>query len=139
MVQIKIRYEGELHCTAVHGPSARELTTDAPIDNQGKGESFSPTDLVATALGTCIVTTMGIVARQHDWDLAGTEVVVEKRMVADPVRRIGELEVVVRVPHEFDETTRDVLEHTAHTCPVHKTLAPDVNLPLRFEWGAPVV
>src|SRR3954451_16658330 len=81
MVEIKAVYEGQLHCTATHGPSGMTLTTDAPKDNMGKGESFSPTDLVATALATCVVTTMGIVAQRHNLDITGTTVRVEKHMI----------------------------------------------------------
>jgi len=136
MVEIRIVYEGELRTRAVHGPSGEELVTDAPVDNQGKGASFSPTDLVATALGTCMATTMGIVAARHGWELAGTRVRVEKRMVSDPLRRIGELEVEIHVPHELGERERETLERTAATCPVHKSLHPDVSIPIRFRWGS---
>ncbi len=136
MVKIEIRYEGELRCKATHTPSRATLSTDAPLDNQGRGESFSPTDLVATALGTCMLTLMGIAARKHDWDLRGATVEVEKAMVQQPVRRIGSLTVVIRVPGQFDERARKLLEHAALTCPVHHSLHPDVALPVRFEWGA---
>jgi len=136
MVRIEVEYQGELRCRSRHGPSGQELSTDAPLDNQGKGESFSPTDLVATALGTCILTTMGIVARRHGWDLRGATASVVKTMVADPARRIGRLEVVVRVPGDFDEKARRTLETTALTCPVHKTLGAGVELPLHFEWSS---
>jgi putative redox protein len=135
MVQIDIRYEGGLRCRAVHGPSHVEFLTDAPVDNHGKGESFSPTDLCATALGACMVTTMGIVAERHGWDLTGTQVTVVKSMVSQPLRRIGKLDVVIRVPRDFDAKTRAALEKTALTCPVHQSLAPTVEIPLRFEWG----
>src|SRR5262245_52803974 len=112
MVRIETVYEGGLRCRAVHGPSRVELRTDAPVDNRGKGESFSPTDLVATALGTCILTTMGIVAERHGWDMTGASASVEKVMVADPARRIGRLEVVVRMPQSLDAEARAVLERT---------------------------
>ena len=91
MVKIDVAYEGDLHTTCRHGPSGRELETDAPVDNQGRGESFSPTDLLATALGTCTLTVMGIVARREGWKLEGARSRVEKHMVADPVRRVGRL------------------------------------------------
>src|SRR5439155_3851445 len=107
MVQIRVRYEGDLHCVAVHGPSGAEVATDAPADNQGRGEAFSPTDLVATALGTCVLTTMGIVARRHGWSLAGATATVEKVMVADPERRIGRLEVRIRAPAPLDARARE--------------------------------
>ena len=88
MVEIRIQYLGDLRCTAAHGPSQTTLLTDAPVDNHGRGESFSPTDLVATALGTCIVTTMGIFAQRHDIDLRGAKITVQKEMTSVPVRRI---------------------------------------------------
>ena len=136
MVSIDVVYEGDLHCTARHGPSAAVLSTDAPADNRGRGESFSPTDLVAVALGTCMVTVMGIAAADRDWDLRGTRVRVEKRMSTAP-RRIGALEVVISVPHDMDERQRAVLEKAALSCPVHASLHPEVDLPVRFEWAAP--
>ena len=138
MVEIRIEYTGELRCSATHAPSGTALVTDAPVDNRGKGASFSPTDLVATALGSCIATTMAIVAERHDWSLVGMCVTVTKKMVADPVRRIGELEVVIEVPTELDEKARTTLEETAHTCPVHKSLADNVQVPMRFRWAAAV-
>ena len=134
MVEIEIRYDGGLRCTAVHGPSRAHFVTDAPVDNQGRGASFSPTDLVATALGTCMLTTMGIVAERHGWKLVGASAHVEKSMVADPARRIGELAVRIRVPGTFDARTRETLERTALTCPVHKSLSPQVTIPVAFEW-----
>lgn len=136
MVKIQVRYEGDLHCVATHTPSGAHFATDAPLDNQGRGESFSPTDLVATALGTCMLTVMGIVARRHGWDLSGATAEVEKSMVATPVRRIGSLAVVIRVPGELDERARTTLEQAALTCPVHRSLHPDVAIPLRILWGA---
>ena len=135
-VEVQIAYEGTLRCRAAHGPSGRELHTDAPVDNHGKGESFSPTDLVATALGTCMVTTMGIVAERNGWDLSGTRVRVEKHMLADPRRRIGSLPCEIRVPVDLAEADRLVLEETAHTCPVRLSIGERIEVPLRFVWGA---
>ncbi len=106
MVTISVVYQGDLRTQASHGPSHSTLVTDAPVDNQGKGASFSPTDLVATALATCMLTTMGIVAKRHGWVLDGATATVEKHMVADPERRIGRLPVTIRVPHEFGEKER---------------------------------
>src|SRR5687767_1686750 len=119
MVRIEVEYLGDLRCKAVHGPSGTELLTDAPVDNHGRGESFSPTDLVATALATCVMTTMGIVAARHGWDLAGSSATIEKGMVSTPARRIGRLELVVRLPAALDERARATLEHTARNCPVN--------------------
>jgi putative redox protein len=135
MVNIDIVYEGGLRCRATHGPSQNELVTDAPIDNHGKGESFSPTDLVATALGTCVSTIMGIIADRHDIDLAGMKVTVVKDMVADPVRRIGSLVVTVNVPHELPEDDRRRLERGALACPVRKSLHPEIDAPINFTYG----
>lgn len=136
MVTISVVYPGELRTQATHGPSKSTLVTDAPVDNQGKGASFSPTDLVATALATCMLTTMGIVAKRHGWVLDGASCTVEKHMVADPERRIGRLPVTIRVPHEFGEKERTILERTAVTCPVHKSLHPKVEITVTFQWGA---
>ncbi len=135
MVAIQFEYQGDLHCSAVHGPSGTALTTDAPKDNQGRGESFSPTDLVATALGTCILTTMGIMARTLSLDITGATATVEKEMSSSPPRRIQQLTVRIHVPQAFDEASRLKLERAAHTCPVHKSLHPDVNAPIDFTWG----
>ena len=134
MVQIDIRYDGDLHTTAVHGPSRTELGTDAPKDNQGRGESFSPTDLVATALGTCMATTMGIVARREGFSVDGTQVRIEKHMVADPKRRIGRLDVRVEMPAELDAAQRALMEETARTCPVAVSLSPAVEIPIDFRY-----
>src|SRR5438093_2949357 len=104
MVKISIEYKGELHCSAKHGPSGAQLETDAPRDNEGKGESFSPTDLVATALGTCMATIMGIYARRHDIDLRGMKIEVSKEMSADTPRRIARLatEIWLPIPRSID-------------------------------------
>jgi putative redox protein len=134
VVQIDVTYRGGLRCSARHAPSSRELETDAPRDNEGLGQSFSPTDLVATALATCVLTTMGIVARRHGWPLEGASARVVKHMVSDPARRIGRLELTLRIPGSFDARARATLERTAHTCPVHQSLAPAVEVPMTFEW-----
>lgn len=135
MVEIAIRYLGDLRCEATHGPSGTKLITDAPVDNQGKGESFSPTDLVATALGACMLTIMGIVAQRQNIDLSGTTVKVTKEMVATPLRRIGRLGVTIHVPRDLGEDDRKRLENAAYTCPVHKSLLTEVETPVTFIWG----
>jgi len=132
MVVIEGTYTSELRCEAVHGPSGTKLVTDAPTDNMGKGESFSPTDLVATALGTCVVTTMAIVAQRRNIPFANIRWSVEKHMVTAPARRIGRLPVTVRLPKSLDAESRQVLERAAHTCPVHASLHPDVSAPISF-------
>jgi putative redox protein len=134
MVRIEITYEGALRSTATHTPSSTQLITDAPVDNHGKGESFSPTDLVATALGTCMLTVMGIYAQRHEIDLTGASVVVEKEMASAPVRRIARLGVEIHMPLAGNHPQREVLERVALTCPVHQSLHPDVEKPVRFVW-----
>lgn len=138
MVQIQSSYEGNLRTRAVHAPSSAELVTDAPVDNHGKGESFSPTDLVATALGSCMLTIMGIVAERHAWDLSRATVQVEKTMSSDLPRRIEELAVVLTIPGEFDAAARKALEVAALGCPVHATLGERVSMPVRFVWDESV-
>jgi putative redox protein len=137
-VEIDILYEGQLRCRATHGPSKTQMTTDAPVDNHGKGESFSPTDLVATALGTCMSTLMGIVAERHHLDITGTQVHVVKEMLAEPVRRIGTLRVAIRVPADkaarLTVEDRKKLETAALHCPVHKSLHPDIQTPIEFKY-----
>ena len=135
MIQISIEYQGGLHCEAIHGPSQNKLTTDAPVDNQGKGESFSPTDLVATALGTCMATVMGIFAERHAIDLRGMKVTVGKEMAQVPVRRIARLTTEIVLPLPPTHPQREALERTALTCPVHHSLHPDVEKPVTFVWG----
>lgn len=131
----QIIYKGELRSVATHIQSGTVIETDAPTDNQGKGERFSPTDLVAVALGTCMVTTMGIKARSMDISLDGTTVEVTKVMVSDP-RRIGKIIVHVIFPGSLslDDKQKEVLERTARTCPVERTLHPDVVLDMQFSW-----
>ncbi len=131
MVEITVTYEGDLRCRAVHGPSGAELVTDAPVDNHGRGESFSPTDLVATALGTCM---LGITAAKRGWDLRGATVTIVKEMVADPERRIARLVARIRTPGPLDERARAVLERAALGCPVQQSLPERVDRPVTFEW-----
>jgi putative redox protein len=135
MVQIDIDYRGELRCEATHGPSATRLHTDAPVDNQGRGESFSPTDLLATALGTCMVTIMGIAAEGRGWSLEGLSARVTKHMVADPLRRVGRLEVSIRVPGEWSEEQRAVLRRAAETCPVAQSVSERLRVDLELAFG----
>jgi len=127
METVKTKYLGDLRTEATHVASGTTIVTDAPVDNQGKGEFFSPTDLVATALGSCIMTIMGIAARQYTINLEGVSFTITKIMAENP-RRIGEIAIV------FDFTMRDytdkqkkVLEYCVKTCPVAQTLHPSVN------------
>jgi putative redox protein len=133
-VEINISYEGGLHCTATHGPSRQTLTTDAPVDNGGKGEAFSPTDLVATALGSCMATIMGLVAQRSNLSLEGLRIQVVKEMVSDPVRRIGSLKTRVVLPRgkALSAADRAKLEAGARACPVKQSLHPDIDVPIEF-------
>jgi len=135
MVHIKIEYQGDLHCKALHGPSGSGLVTDAPKDNQGRGEAFSPTDLVATALGACMLTIMGIMARTLNVDIAGATAAVDKEMTATLPRKIQRLSVRIHVPQALGSEDKQKLERAAHTCPVHKSLHPDIEIPIEFTWG----
>ena len=137
-VQIEIAYSGDLRCTATHGPSSQTLVTDAPVDNHGKGESFSPTDLVATALGTCMLTVMGILAQRHGVDLRGTTVSVTKEMTSVPPRRIAKLKCVIRLSLPAEHPQRAALERAALTCPVHHSLHPEVEKPVEFLWESEI-
>ena len=132
MVVITGKYTGDLRCEAVHGPSGTKLATDAPADNMGRGEMFSPTDLVATALGTCILTTMAIFAKRRGIDFSSATFSVEKHMATDPVRRIGRLPVTIRMSAAMSEENRTLLERAAHTCPVHKSLHAEIEAPISF-------
>lgn len=136
MVTITGEYQGELHCSATHGPSGNVLATDAPKDNQGRGEAFSPTDLVATAFGTCIVTTMAIAARARGVELRGVRFEVTKEMTAQPPRKIARLATKIWIPLARTEELGRVLEVAAHGCPVHRSLDASVEKPIEFFWGA---
>src|SRR5687768_15571807 len=136
VVDIAISYDGNLRCSATHGPSGSNLLTDAPKDNHGNGEAFSPTDLVATALGTCALTTMAIAARHRGIELAGATMKVTKEMVAKPIRRIARLTVELHIPMELPEEQRAALEWSARSCPVHKSMHPDVEMPIAIVWGS---
>jgi putative redox protein len=140
MVDIYIHYEGGLHCTAKHGPSDSTFTTDAPVDNHGRGESFSPTDLVATALGTSKVTTMGIAAKKQNWMIDGIGVHVKKEMTKELPRKIASLATVMTIPSpvasRLDAATRAELEKIAHNCPVRLSIHPTIDVPITFRWGS---
>lgn len=134
MVEIDIEYQGALRCKAVHGPSKTEIVTDAPVDNQGKGEAFSPTDLCATALGSCMATIMGIQARTLEVDISGMNVHVGKTMSADLPRRIVQLDVEVTIPGELSKKHKEELIQAAEHCPVRYSLHPDIKVNLAFNW-----
>ena len=128
-------YEGDLRTVATHLQSGTTIETDPPVDNQGKGERFSPTDLTATSLATCMATIMGIKARDMQVDLRGMKISVQKTMKADP-RRIGGIDISFEWPSNFqaDEKQRLILERIAHTCPVMYSLHPDIEVKVAFNW-----
>ena len=128
------RYEGQLRTEATHVASGTVIQTDAPVDNHGRGEAFSPTDLVGTALGTCILTTMAIVAERHQIDLTGSTVQVKKIMSQDAPRRIAQLDVDLQLPASLSESNRALLERVAHTCPVALSLNPEIRQEIQFSY-----
>jgi putative redox protein len=132
MIKITVDYSGDLHCVATHGPSGRSLETDAPKDNEGRGESFSPTDLVATALGTCMATVMGIYAKRKGIDLRGMKIEVTKEMTPTPPRRIARLPVEIWMPPALARDT--AFEHAALNCPVILSIHPEIKKPVNFHW-----
>ena len=135
MVEMDLVYEGELRCKAVHGPSGAALTTDAPVDNQGRGASFSPTDLLATSLGVCMMTIMGIRAERDGIDLRGTRVRVTKEMAADPRRRVGCVGLTFDLPSGVEPAARAGLAAAARACPVALSIHPDLEVAASFRWG----
>ncbi len=135
MVKITGEYQGDLHCSARHEPSGSTLVTDAPKDNQGRGEAFSPTDLVATALGTCIATTMAIAARKHGVELKGLRFEVTKEMSADLPRRIARLEAHIWMPIPETHPAASSLMGAGRACPVHRSLDHSIDAPIIFHWA----
>lgn len=130
-----VEYEGELRTVCTHLRSQNSFETDAPVDNNGKGERFSPTDLLATSLGTCMITVMGIKARTMGFDLNGIKIEVEKIMKADP-RRVGGINLFFHIPDSLknvDEKTKQILKHTGNTCPVQHSIHPDIEV--NVDWG----
>lgn len=135
MYTTRVIYQGDLHTEAIHLRSGDRMQTDAPVDNQGRGEAFSPTDLVAAALGTCILTIMGIKARDKGIDMIGAEAQVLKTMGSNP-RRIVRLDVLVKMPaKEYSAAEKKVLEKAAHHCPVKNSLHPDLEEIITFSWA----
>ncbi|QES88483.1 OsmC family protein [Rhizosphaericola mali] len=130
----KILYTGDLRTESTHIQSGTTIETDAPVDNHGKGERFSPTDMVANSLGTCMLTTMGIKAEDLQVDLKGTSAEITKIMAAEP-RRIAEIKVLIHFPAlDLDEKTKTILERTALHCPVAKSLSADLIQTVEFDW-----
>ena len=128
------RYAGQLRTEATHVASGTTIQTDAPTDNHGRGEAFSPTDLVSTALGACMMTIMGIVAERHAWDLVGSTYAVVKHMSPVAPRRIAQIDVTFTLPAALTPADRTLLERAAHTCPVTLSLHPDIKQNVVFEY-----
>ena len=128
-----VRYLGELRTSSMHLQSGTEILTDAPTDNNGKGEAFSPTDMVANSLATCMITIMAIKARDMDLELKGTTAEVTKVMATEP-RRISEIHIIFQMNLVGDDKTKTILERTAMTCPVHFSLHPDIKKEITFNW-----
>lgn len=129
----KVTYLGDLRTECEHLQSGSKIITDAPLDNQGKGEAFSPTDTVATALASCMFTIIGIKARDHELNVKGATAEVTKTMAADP-RRISEIKIVFDFPTSYDEKSRKILERAAQTCPVLYSIHPDIDLDIQFNY-----
>ena len=130
-----IVYKGQLRCECTHLQSETVIETDAPTDNRGKGERFSPTDTLCVALATCVVTTMALKAGDMELEMAGTSIAVTKHMLSDP-RRIGKIDVVLTLPASVnaDEKARVILQRTGDNCPVAKSLHPDLNVNIEYVW-----
>jgi len=129
-----VEYLGDLRTKCVHLASDNQIITDAPVDNHGKGEAFSPTDLTATSLATCMITIMGIAADARGWNIAGAKVQVLKSMASNP-RRISKIEVTLHMPMlPLEESDRDFLEKVAKECPVAKSIHPDIEQVINFIW-----
>ncbi len=134
MVEMSGAYLGDLHCELIHEPSKSRIQTDAPVDNNGRGLSFSPTDLVGAALGSCILTTMAIVAERSSVSLKGSTFKVQKEMTTVPHRKIGQLSADFHLPKNIDEEMRKKLERVAGTCPVHRSLDHDIKILTTFHY-----
>lgn len=134
MVPISIAYQGQLRCVATHDNSGVQFITDAPKDNSGKGESFSPTDLVATALGTCMITTIGIKMRNDGVNIEGTSIAIEKHMSEDAPRRIAKLVAKLHMPAGILPDYRTRLKEIGNNCPVVKSIHPDIQLEITYAY-----
>ncbi|MEC4005335.1 OsmC family protein [Flavobacterium sp. SUN052] len=133
MATSKVTYLGDLRTSSIHLQSGTEIITDAPLDNNGKGEAFSPTDMVANSLATCMLTVMGIKARDLEVDFSGSTAEVTKVMAAEP-RRISEIHITFNMNLIADDKTKTILERTGMTCPVHFSLHPEIKREIIFNW-----
>jgi len=134
MITSNVIYKGALRTASIHLRSGNEIITDAPVDNNGKGEAFSPTDTVATALASCMLTIMGVKANANEINIEGASADVTKTMGVNP-RRITKIEVVFTLPFTFDDTTKTILESAALTCPVYYSVHPDIEKEITFNWS----
>jgi len=134
MIEIKTTYEGELECMNIHGPSESVCITDAPVDNNGRGRSFSPTDLLAASLASCMATIMGIVADRKNIDLKGMTITVGKHISEEQPRRVARLDVRIEMPLSEKHPARKVLESSALSCPVHQSIHPEIKVPIEWCW-----
>ncbi|MDC0302839.1 OsmC family protein [bacterium] len=130
MTVIECSYTGQLHCEAKHVLSGTQLHTDAPTDHDGLGQSFSPTDLIATALGTCVLTIMGITAKRQGWELGEATAIVEKTMTSEAPRQIKNLKVLISLPSSTTDEQRRVLKRIVNDCPVKRNLDPSITIDL---------
>ena len=135
MVKTSLEYAGDLHCVATHGPSGVKIETDAPVDNQGRGEAFSPTDLVGAALASCMATIMGIAAKRLELDIKGMRIETSKEMSHDAPRRIAKLSTEIWLPITAEADPSRMLEKAAQTCPVYYSIHPDIETPVVFHYA----
>jgi uncharacterized OsmC-like protein len=137
MVEIRLSYEGDLHCSATHTPSGNTIVTDAPVDNHGRGEAFSPTDLLATALASCIATIVGIAAKRKALAVEGMTVTARKFMSDHTPRRVSRIELDIFIPLPPDHPERPLLEAAARGCPVHHSIHPDIEVLTHWQYLVP--
>jgi uncharacterized OsmC-like protein len=135
MTKMSVQYTSNLRCEVVHTQSSTQIETDAPLDNKGKGERFSPTDLLCTSLATCILTTMAIAAQERNWNFEGVHAEIEKIMSSTP-RRVSEIKIHFIFPAlGYDELMKEKIQRYAHACPVSRSLHPDVVQTVTFEFN----
>lgn len=134
MTRFKVFYENDLHTKIINESNQSEIFTDAPLDNGGKGECFSPTDLLAVSLGSCIVTVLGLFAKKKNLDISGLYLEIEKKMSVTPPRRISNLKIELFMNKSFSPEINHLLENVAHNCPVHHSLHPSINIDIVFRW-----
>ncbi|MCD6048068.1 MAG: OsmC-like protein [Gammaproteobacteria bacterium] len=132
MTKMKAVYQGHLNCQIIHEQSGAKIETTAPKDNGGNGDKFSPTDLFAASLASCMLTVMGLAAKKHQINMDGATAEIEKEMVVAPVRRIGKLSVSLHLPAGIPVDKRELLEAAAHHCPVHHSLHPEIEVSVQF-------